>query len=122
MKNFYRIFIVSTLMLLTACSPHPSSGVWMTTDDNVYGITRLVIGFEGRAEFVTPKLDNASWHCFWNASSSQQSSLKCKPSTDSDQEEEFNVTVNEQGLAELTHGDIKIAVFTRQDENPSPKD
>ncbi len=59
MKIHYSLFMLSIALLLSACSPHPAAGVWKTTEDNDYGITKLVVAFEGRADFVARKLDNA---------------------------------------------------------------
>lgn len=122
MKLILPLLLLSVTMLLSACTPHPASGVWQTTEDNVYGISRLVVGFEGRANFVTTKLDNATWHCFWSATSKQETELNCKPSTDSEQEETFILTINDKAMAELRHDAKLVAIFTRLDENPSPKD
>jgi hypothetical protein len=53
MKFHYSLFLFSIALLLSACRPHPAAGVWKTTADNDYGITKLVVVFEGRADFVT---------------------------------------------------------------------
>jgi hypothetical protein len=121
MKYSYSLFSLGTAMLLTACTPHPASGVWTTTEDNAYGISKLVVGFEGRANFVTPKLDNSEWRCFWSATSKQETTLDCTPSTAPEQEERFLLTINAQGMAELQHDSKLVAIFTLQDENPSPE-
>ena len=121
MKFQYSLFLLSIVLLLSACSPHPAAGVWKTTEDNSYGITKLVLSFEGRANFVTRKLDNATWHCFWAVTGKHEASLDCTSSLNTEQEESFFLTVNDQGLAELRHTSQLVGTFTRQDENPSPK-
>jgi len=121
MKFHYSLFLLGIALLLSACSPHPAAGVWKTTEDNSYGITKLVLSFEGRADFVTTRLDNATWHCFWAVTAKQEASLDCTSSLNPDQEESFLLTINDQGLAELRHKSQLIGSFTRQDENPSPK-
>lgn len=107
--------------LLTACSPHPATGVWKTTGDNVLGIDRIVVGFEGRAEFITKKQDNSVWHCFWGVSDEKQLSFDCTPSTNPEQKKSFVLGINDEGLAELRENAKLLATFTRSDENPSPK-
>lgn len=114
------LLLLSIIFLLSACNPHPTSGVWKATTDNDFGINRLVVSFDGRATFTASKQDNAIWHCFWSATSKQQSELKCTPSTDTEKEETFILSINEMGLAELRYQDIVITSFTLQDENPSP--
>ncbi|MCF6189837.1 MAG: hypothetical protein L3J51_05130 [Cocleimonas sp.] len=106
---------------MVACSPHPATGVWKATDDNELGIDRLVAGYEGRAEFITRKLDNANWHCFWAAPDKSQLKFDCTPSTNPDQKRSFILSVNDQGLAELQENGAVLATFTRVDENPSPR-
>ena len=121
MKFHSSLFLLSITLLLSACSPHPAAGVWKTTEDNDYGITKLVVAFEGRVDFVTRKLDNATWHCFWAVTGKQEASLDCTSSLNPEQEETFLLIINDQGLAELRHKSQLVASFTRQDENPSPQ-
>ena len=120
MRLHYSLFLLSIAMLLSACSPHPAAGVWKTAEDNNYGITKLVLSFEGRADFVTGKLNNATWHCFWANTGKQEASLDCTSSLNPEQEEAFFLTINDQGLAQLRHQSQLVGSFTRQDENPSP--
>jgi len=120
MKRHYSLFLLSIALLLSACSPHPAAGVWKSTEDNDYGITKLVLSFEGRADFVTRKLNNATWHCFWANTGKQEASLDCTSSLNPEQEESFFLTINDQGLAQLRHQSQLVGSFTRLDENPSP--
>jgi len=114
---------ISLSLLLSACSPHPATGVWKATGDNELGIDRLVAGFEGRAEFTTSKLDNALWHCFWGAPDKIVLEFSCTPSTNPDQKRSFTLSVNDAGLAELRNVDDTklLATFNRLNEDPSPR-
>ena len=112
-------FVIFLSLFLSACSPHPATGVWKATADNKLGIDRLVVSFEGRAEFKTSKLDNADWHCFWAAPDKKQLKFDCTPSTNPDQTRSFVLSVNDKGLAELLGEGSLLATFTRVDENPS---
>jgi len=118
-------FVIFSLFLLSACSPHPGTGVWKALADNEMGIERLVVGFEGRAEFVSKKQDNANWHCFWGKLSDTELSLDCTPSTNIELHKDFILTANDQGQAELREvekeGSSPLATFSRLDENPSPR-
>ena len=111
--------MLTVVPLLSACSPHPGAGVWKTTEDNDYGISGLNVSYDGKADFVTSKLDNTTWHCFWGATGKHEAILDCSSSTNSEQEERFILTVNDQGLAELRHKSQLVAGFARQDENPA---
>lgn len=121
MKFYYSLFLISIALLLSACGPHPVAGVWKTTEDNSYGITKLVVSFEGRAVFVSRKLDDTTWHCFWAVTGKQVAKLNCTSSLNPEQKESFLLNINDQGLAELHHKSQLVAILTRQDENPSPK-
>ena len=114
-------FVIFISLFLSACSPHPATGVWKATTDNKLGINRLVVGFEGRAEFKTSKLDNANWHCFWAAPDKKQLEFDCTPSTNPDEKRTFVLSVNDKGLAEMKEEGALLATFTRVDENPSPR-
>lgn len=118
MKTFHRLLIISITLFVSACSPHPTSGVWKAIDDNDYGIAKLIVSFDGRAEFVTPKLDNATWHCFWAATGKRQANLDCTPSTNPDEEQLFALSINDQEQAELMHKSKLVATFTLLNENP----
>lgn len=114
--------MVVITLLLSSCSPHSGTGVWKANADNEWGITRLVVGFEGRAEFKSTKKNNAVWHCFWTAAGDEKGvDLDCAPSTDTEHKQKFTVTVNDQGFAELRNEATLLATFTLQDENPSPQ-
>ena len=138
-RFYFSALVIFLSLFLSACSPHPATGVWKATGDNALGIDRLVVGFEGRAEFITTKINNALWHCFWAAPGKKRLSLSCTPSTNPDQKRVFVLSVNKQGLAELRDNyrpakgflpadgislDEKLpvlATFVRLDENPSPR-
>lgn len=115
------LLLLTITFYLSACTPHSASGVWKTTDDNTYGITEIVVGFDGKANFTTPKLDNAIWRCFWSAINKQEAELNCTPSTNPDQEENFSLILKEQGITELRHNENLITTLMLQDEDPSAK-
>ena len=121
MKFYAHLFLLITTCLISACSPHPTSGVWKSIEDNDYGLKDLTVSFDGKANFTTSKLYNATWHCFWSPTSKQETVLDCTPSSDPEQEERFTLTINSQGLAELRHNDQLITLLTLQDKNPSPE-
>lgn len=120
MKHFYTVLLLSLTVFITACSPHPASGVWATTDDNDYGISKVIVGFDGMANFTTQKSNNAEWHCFWSATNKQEILLKCTSSTNPDNEERFTLSVNDKKIGELQHNDRLVSLLTFQNENPSP--
>ena len=117
------IFILS---FLVACTPHPGAGVWKSNGDNKMGIERLVVGFDGKAEFVSKQSGNANWHCFWGKLSDNKLSLTCTPSTNPSQKRSFILSTSGKDKAELYEfindkNNTLLATFIRLDENPSPR-
>ena len=112
-------FILIITFFLFACSPHSGAGVWKAIAENDKGISRLVVGYEGRAEFTSN--NDINWHCFWGAPEKNLLSLDCSPSTETEKKTVFTLTVNDQDLAELRDGTNLLATFIRLDENPSPQ-
>ncbi len=116
------LLFISSILLLTACSRHPGTGVWITDTDNLLGIKKLVVGFEGRAKFVSTKPEKADWHCFWRGSKEKELLLDCSASTNPDKKQSYFLTINDQGMAEFRNDSSLLATFTRTDENPSPRE
>ncbi len=105
-------------LTLSACSPHPGSGVWKAQGENIFGIPNLTIGFEGKAQFTSSKMTIATWHCFWNAKSKQTIDLDCTPSSDTEAETHFVLTVKDDQTAELSRDGNSVGLFVRQDKMP----
>jgi len=53
MKSFCSSFLLTIVLLLFVCSPHPVAGVWKATEDNDYGMSELNVSFEGKADIIT---------------------------------------------------------------------
>ncbi len=121
MKLSHLLVTLTITLALFACSPHSGAGVWKATGDNDFGINKLVIAFDGWAEFETTRQDNATWHCFWARSSKQKTDMECSSSINPEQKEKFILTVNNEGVAELQHKSQLIGSFTRLDESPTFK-
>ncbi len=120
-KQSHFLLFISSILLLAGCSRHPGAGVWKTDTDNQLGIEKIVVGFEGKAVFVSTKPEKTSWHCFWRGSKEKELLLECAPSTNPDKKQSFFLSINDQGLAEFRNDSSLLAIFTRTDENPSPK-
>ncbi len=118
------LLFIFTLSFLVACSPHPGAGVWKSNGENKMGIKRLVVGFDGKAEFVSKQSGNANWHCFWGKLSDNKLSLNCTPSTRPSQKKSFILSTSGKNKAELYEfmddkNNTLLATFIRLDENPS---
>ena len=114
------VLLVSSLLI--ACSPHPGTGVWQAHESNDMGIQRLVVGFDGRAEFQSTRPDSAIWHCFWARLDAESLRLDCTPSTNPVKKKTFVLSTADRDSAKLLDDDNQkkqlIATLSRVDENP----
>lgn len=110
------LFVCSFLLL--GCSPHPGTGVWQSSGDNEFGFSKLIIAFEGKAEFTSTKPAKANWHCFWGKKTESSLSLDCTSSTNTDQSRTFIIITKDKMTAEFHEGDKLITTLKRLDENP----
>jgi len=123
MKVFiHTVLVLLASGLLVACSPHPGTGVWQAHETNNMGIQRLVVGFDGRAEFQSTLPDRAKWHCFWARLDAESLRLDCTPSTNPDKKRVFILSTVDRDTAKLLDDDNQkkqlLATFSRIDENP----
>lgn len=116
-----RLLIAGSALLLSACSPHPGTGVWQANGDNEAGIVRLVVSFNGRAEFSSRHPLAADWHCFWSGLDKHRIELDCTPSTQPDQKQVFILYATVKGQARLQQQTKTIAAFHLLDEDPTLK-
>lgn len=114
--------VIATALLLSACSPHPGTGVWQANGQNEQGIDKLIVSFNGRAEFSTTVPQAARWHCFWAGIDKQQIELNCTPSTNPDDKQIFVLTAMQAGQAQLMQQNKTLATLTLLDEDPTLKD
>ena len=114
----YYLLTISSLFLLTSCSPHPGTGVWKTEGENELGLSKIIVAFEGRAEFKSSKPVEANWHCFWGKADDQALNLDCTPSTNIDQARKFVIVSQDKTNAEFRENGKLIAKLKRVDANP----
>ncbi len=113
------LFPVLMLMFLSACSPHPGTGVWKAQGENSLGIPGLTVAFDGKAAFTSKGENAAIWHCFWNASGEQTINLDCTPSTNTESEMHFVLTAEDDQTAALSRDGKSIGLFIRGEGNPA---
>ena len=108
------ISLLSVLLLITGCSPHPGSGVWVATSENEPGFTKIDVQYEGRADIYNASDEAAVRRCFWGGMSPKQLALDCVQAADSEIKENYRLSVAEDGSAELTRKQQLIGVFNKQ--------
>ena len=104
--------ILSVPLLLAGCSGHPGAGTWQFPQGAEY--RRLVVQFDGRAEFFRPGREQPAQRCFWAGDSARSIVLQCQDAERADIEREYRLKVNAAGDAELMLGQRLVAQLRRQ--------
>lgn len=116
--NHYFIIIIFSFFGLSACSPHPSTGVWESTDNNELGVTKIIIAFEGKAGFTSTKPSKVEWHCFWGKENDESLNLDCSPSISTERPRKFVIVSRAENSAELQENGKLLIKLKRINENP----
>jgi len=99
------------MITLSGCSAHPGAGTWASTSENRLKLAKLVVHFEGRAEFLT-KDANELLRCFWAASDGNTLGLECTAAEDTDTQVPY-VLVVDADSAILTSSGSPVANLKR---------
>lgn len=127
--NILRLLTISALSyLLTACTPHPGTGNWMTTGEEnpafIKEFARLDVDYEGRTDIFSTTAgqqsdegdpSSALRRCFWLGQDAQTILMTCVVASNTDIEESYLLRVNpDNGIAELIKDDVVIGRFARE--------
>ncbi len=107
--------LLTTLFLLTACSPHPGAGGWGASSNDA-SFARLEIRYNGQAEFFSNAEDTIpAWRCFWGGVDKFRASMKCVNAANDTDERVFILLVDEsRKQAELLQGQQPLGQYTWQ--------
>lgn len=115
MKLTFKYLALMAVPLVVACSGHPAAGKWQLVDSSSYQYTRLVVNFDGKAEFYKANADKAWLHCFWTARAVDMISLECASADEDAENEIFDFKVSENEPGQLLIGNQVVAKFNNQD-------
>lgn len=128
-KTYLLILSIIILLSISACSPHPGAGTWITDGNNTLKLSKIVIVFEGTADFFSAtikpetsrnnqkskeKMNDAIRRCFWGASSDNEIQMQCVHAENTDIKEAYQFTIIEKDQAQLTQNEQLIALFKRE--------
>ncbi len=113
--------LITSLFLLSACSPHPGAGNWLAKERNSLNIARINITFEGTADFYADGNKDAVQRCFWAASAEQTMQLQCVYAADNDKKVKYQFIVTKKDHAQLLRDNKIIAQFLRTEPEPEKK-
>ncbi len=109
-----KIRLVSLLFLpflLAACGGHPGAGTWQYTNGGEY--QRLVVQFDGKAEFFRPGQEEPAQRCFWAGDSARSIVLQCVDAANPDLERKYRLKVTADDGGELMQGERLVALLKR---------
>jgi hypothetical protein len=105
--------MLGAVLLLAGCSPHPGSGDWTAEEGNPNGFTRLVVQFDGKAEFYRQDQEKEWLRCFWQSSGAMRIDIQCTSKSDTEGERFYELAIAEIGPALLKENGTVIARFIR---------
>ena len=118
-KSQFQFLTLFLSLLLSACSPHPGSGIWVPLDDRDATYSKLVVLFEGRAELFRPGRDEHQYRCFWGGTGSDSIRMECISADNETDKPLFTFRVVADGTGELMDSGQTIGFFRRTDEKPT---
>jgi hypothetical protein len=109
-------FLTAAMMAMTGCAPHPGSGTWITAGESEGGFSKLIVQFDGKAEFFAPGREEEVLRCFWAGGSAKSILLDCNPAEDADARLRYSLAVTGADQAELLQSGKIVARFHRSTE------
>jgi len=102
----YGLWSVILLMpfFLTGCSGHPAAGTWQIQEGSKSNYARLVVQFDGRAEFFRPNQEEPAERCFWAGENASTIALQCVDAANGEVERNYRLKVSKDGRGELMQG------------------
>ena len=109
--------ILTSLIVLSGCSPHPASGNWVSSEDNSANFTKILVHFESRLEIFSGESEKPALYCGWSATSRQNIGIECLRSEDQDVMDVYQLNVEGEDKAELIQNGKVIARFVQLPED-----
>lgn len=114
-----RLFLASftslaALFMLTACAPHPASGIWLPGQAQQAPFSHLEVKYEGRAILRAGNDPQEERHCFWAGQSAASIALTCTPAFNPKLEEKYLLEVELDDRARLLQDQRLLMYFVRE--------
>lgn len=110
--NLILIFIAASF--LSACSPHPGTGEWLSTTDNEEKIKKITVYFEPKVLFYSAGSNDPVMQCGWWGLDNKNIEMECVHLADTDRKEKYQIRVIATGEAELLKNNRLITRLSRQ--------
>jgi hypothetical protein len=106
--------IVTLLLLLSGCSPHPGAGHWKADGDNTMNISWINVIFEGTADIFANQQQESILRCFWAATEKNSIQMQCVHSDDTEKKETYQLVILDSGQGKLKQNEQLIGLFTKE--------
>jgi len=110
------LFSILGLTFLTACSPHPATGTWLSSGANSENYSKMIVHFEPRLEIYSGKSDKPTLFCGWSGFDNNSITLECMSSEEQKQMDMYQFDVKDKTQAELLFKNEVIATFSKSVE------
>lgn len=108
--------MLSVLLILTGCTPHPGAGIWISPTDNDAHISKVSVFFEPTVKIFTSTSEQAIMQCGWWALDKKNIEMECVHLPETGVSEIYQLNVIEQDKAELVGQGKLIAALIRKKE------
>jgi len=113
MHKISLLFTPLLTLLVSACSPHPSSGQWHKLTIVESEISMIDVMFDGKAQMYGADQKQIIRRCFWAGQDSKTIALTCVNPDNTDVDIKYQMRILD-GQANLLQADQTIASFRKQ--------
>lgn len=109
-----RVLVVLLSFALFGCGAHPGAGIWQANEGNRGDFARLLVHFDGKAEFFFSDQPQKEWHCFWQAFNQDAIDLICSQPEQGSDNLKFRLFTVGDSRGELVQDGEVVGYFDRQ--------
>ena len=106
--------ISGAVFLLTACTPHPGAGVWVSPGANSDDITRIEVHFDPKVKVYSSASEEPVLQCGWWGIDKQTIEMECVYLARTELQEQYRLTVIGDDTAELYKDNRLVSRLFRQ--------
>ena len=110
------IVLSFSLLLISACTPHPGAGIWMSSTTNDEHITKVSVFFEPTVKIYSSDTEQAILECGWWALNKTDIEMECVHLPNTETKVKYQLNVVEKDKAELFKQGKLVTTLTRKIE------
>ena len=113
-NRLIRLPCLIAVLLLSACSGHPGTGLWQSNDNNAQGYWQIEVLFDGTAKVHAKGTSAPLMGCFWQANSAEALNLQCGAADNQETKQHFVLQISTADQAMFIKDGQTLARFQRQ--------